>query len=76
MGNCAGIFSNCKGDDNNVAGAQDGAIKKIDREQMSKALSANQDIVSFGRGTKGANYPQQWGQSDSDKIHAQQLDSG
>jgi hypothetical protein len=70
MGNCAGIFSNCKGDDNSVAGAQDGVIKKIDREQMNKALAANQEIGSFGRGVKGSNYPQQWGQNDSDKIQS------
>lgn len=64
MGNCAGIFSNCKGDDT-IAGAQDGAVKKIDRTQMEKALAVNNQeinlnaVVSFGKGqNRGGSYPQ------------------
>jgi hypothetical protein len=35
MGNCTGIFQNCKGDaEGTIAGVNDQAVKKIDREQI------------------------------------------
>ena len=35
MGNCTGVFGACVGEDNT-------AIRKVDKDQMAKALSANQ----------------------------------
>ncbi|TNV71820.1 hypothetical protein FGO68_gene3601 [Halteria grandinella] len=82
MGNCAGIFSNCKGDDT-IAGANDGVVKKIDRDQMNKALAANSQEISsnaFGRPAKGSTYPQQqWDQHEHTGMMSdggKQMDSG
>jgi hypothetical protein len=38
MGNCAGIFQSCQGENGNVAGSNSNAVKKIDRDQMQMAL--------------------------------------
>jgi hypothetical protein len=37
MGNCTGVFGSCVGEDQN-------AIKKIDKDNMKKALAANQEM--------------------------------
>lgn len=34
MGNCTGVFGTCVGEDQN-------AVKKVDKENMKKALAAN-----------------------------------
>ena len=40
MGNCTGIFSNCQGGESHqIAGAQTNAIKRVEKEQMEKAIS-------------------------------------
>ncbi len=37
MGNCTGVFSACNGDDQNP-------VKKVDKENMKKALAANESF--------------------------------
>lgn len=37
MGNCTGVFGSCVGEDQN-------AIKKVDKDNMKKALAANQNL--------------------------------
>jgi hypothetical protein len=50
MGNCAGMFQACKGDDN-PAGASENAVKKIDKDQISQAINElNQEDGDFGNG--------------------------
>ena len=39
MGNCNGVFSACVGEDNT-------AIKKIDKDNLKRALQANVDLSS------------------------------
>ena len=48
MGNCAGIFQSCNGENTagSVGGANQGAVKKIDRGQMEKALAYNQQTFT------------------------------
>lgn len=62
MGNCAGIFQSCQGENGTVAGSNQGAVKKIDRDQMQKALQVNQEMASsnFGKQKQMAAGPQQW----------------
>jgi hypothetical protein len=38
MGNCTGVFGACVGED-----PQNQVIKKVDKENMKKALAANQE---------------------------------
>ena len=49
MGNCTGIFQSCKGSEE--TGANEHAVKKIDKDQIQKALAVNsQDFHDgFGR---------------------------
>lgn len=54
MGNCTGVFGACVGED-----PQNQVIKKVDKENMKKALAANQEYqnvndASFGQAPDGA----------------------
>ncbi len=49
MGNCTGVFGACVGED----GPNNQAIKRVDKDNMKKALAANQELnnvndASFG----------------------------
>ena len=53
MGNCTGVFGACVGED-----PQNQVIKKVDKENMKKALAANQEYqnvndASFGHAPDG-----------------------
>ena len=55
MGNCTGVFGACVGED-----PQNSVIKKVDKENMKKALAANQEYqnvndASFGNPADGAS---------------------
>ena len=41
MGNCTGVFASCVGEDQS-------AIKKVDKDNIKKALAINQDLQSSG----------------------------
>jgi hypothetical protein len=41
MGNCSGIFSSCEGKEG-PGGTNSTAVRKIDREQLEKALNKNE----------------------------------
>lgn len=72
MGNCTGIFQNCKGDaEAGVGGVNDQAVKKIDREQIQKALAHNNQDFNRAGGVNQRGNPA-WGRQDGSAMYSDQ----
>lgn len=65
MGNCTGIFSSCKGDDG-AGGVQEAVIKKIDKDQMQRALAHNNQEINGNFGN--SKQPQHWNQAQHNNM--------